>query len=439
MILQFTMVALLLLVIFCVVIAIHFVRSKSNHALNQERRNQLNHELYDIRLQEVEQDVDQGVVLDKETMISELQYNLLDDIDETKDKKTMTQEISHKIWIPGVLFLIVSSIALYWTVGAYKEVNDWQGALQRYPDIHQKLFEDNSAQPTEQELEDLMLGLRTHLANEPNDAQGWVLYSRLGRIFKDKDLAMGAIEKAVQASPTNVEIELEYIELKMKIGDEYEQATAEIMLKRLLQAHPDNYDAWSMFGFMALQQQDFTGAIERWQKMLILVTPNSDKAKTLNNSIAYAKQQLALKSNPELNNASEQTTTNEVSAPNSGNAPNIPAVVGVGYEVNVNVSPQVDYTQNSTLFVYAQAANGPAMPIAAIKLPITEFPVSLVLSDANVMMQGIKLSDHKQFIIKARISANGSVNKDAGEWFGQSEVIKAGEGQVIDIRIDQQS
>ena len=72
----------------------------------------------------------------------------------------------------------------------------------------------------------------------------------------------------------------------------------------------------SMFGFMALQQQDFTGAIERWQKMLILVTPNSDKAKTLNNSIAYAKQQLALKSNPELNNASEQTTTNEVSAPN---------------------------------------------------------------------------------------------------------------------------
>lgn len=439
MILQFIMAALLLLVLFCVVIIIHFVRSKANHVMNQERRNQLNHELYDIRLQEVEQDVDQGVVLDKETMIAELQYNLLDDIDEDKDKQIKTKESSHRIWIPGVLFLIVGSIALYWTVGAYKEVNNWQDALQRYPDIHQKLFEDNNAQPTEQELQDLMLGLRTHLANEPSDAQGWVLYSRLGRIFKDKDLAMGAIEKAVQASPTDIEIELEYIELKMKIGDEYEQATAEIMLKRLLQAHPDNYDAWSMFGFMALQQQDFTGAIERWQKMLILVTPNSDKAKTLNNSIAYAKQQLALKSNPELNNASEQATTNEVNATNSGKSPNIPAVVGVGYEVNVTVSAQVDYTQNSTLFVYAQAVNGPAMPIAAIKLPITEFPVNLVLSDANVMMQGIKLSDHKQFIIKARISANGSVNKDAGEWFGQSEVIKAGEGQVINIQIDQQS
>jgi cytochrome c-type biogenesis protein CcmH len=431
--LQFTIAALLLLVIFCAVIIIHFVRSKPNQIMNQERRNQLNHELYDIRLQEVEQDVEQGVVLDKETMIAELQYNLLDDIDEVKDKQIKVKEVeqgSQKIWVPGVLFLIVSSIALYWTVGAYKEVNDWQGALKRYPDIHQKLFEDNNTQPTEQELEDLMLGLRTHLANQPNDAQGWVLYSRLGRIFKDKDLAMGAIEKAVQASPTDVEIELEYIELKMKIGDEYEQATAEIMLKRLLQAHPDNYDAWSMFGFMALQQQDFTGAIERWQKMLILVTPNSDKAKTLNNSIAYAKQQLTLKGNAELDNLSVKATNNK---------PNVPVVEGVSYEVNVNVSAQVDYTENSTLFVYAQAVNGPPMPIAAIKLPITEFPVNVVLSDANVMMQGLKLSDHKQFIIKARISANGSVNKDAGEWFGQSEVIKAGEGQVINIQINQKS
>jgi cytochrome c-type biogenesis protein CcmH len=430
MILEFLITASLLLVAFCIVIIIHFVRSKPNQVMNHARRNELNHELYDIRLQEVEQDLAQGVVLDKESMIAELQYNLLDDIDEAKVKPPKIKANGHLIWIPGALFLIICSVALYWTVGGYKEVNDWQSALKRYPDIHQKLFEDNNAQPTEQELQDLMLGLRTHLANEPTDAQGWVLYSRLGRIFKDKELAMGAIEKALQVSPTNVEIELEYIELKMKIGDEYEQSTAEIMLKRLLQAHPDNYDAWSMFGFMALQQQDFSGAIERWQKMLVLVTPNSDRAKTLNNSIAYAQQQLTLSNNTELNKTIEQASTD---------TPSIPAVVGVGYKVNVTVSEQVSYTENSTLFVYAQAANGPAMPIAAIKLPIAEFPVNLVLSDANAMMQGIKLSDHKQFIIKARISANGSVNKDAGEWFGQSQIINAGEGQLINIKIDQQS
>ena len=90
MILQFVIAALLLLVIFSVVVAIHFIRDKANKNTTQERRNQLNHELYDIRVKEVEDDIQQGVVLDKETMIAELQYNLLDDIDDVDDKNSST-------------------------------------------------------------------------------------------------------------------------------------------------------------------------------------------------------------------------------------------------------------------------------------------------------------------------------------------------------------
>ncbi|WP_025564961.1 c-type cytochrome biogenesis protein CcmI [Psychromonas sp. SP041] len=435
MILQFVIAALLLLVIFSVVIAIHFTRDKSNQSTTQERRNQLNHELYDIRVKEVEDDIQQGVVIDKDTMIAELQYNLLDDIDDTVSSKQSQQNNSQRIWIPGVVFLILASLSLYWSVGAFKEMNDWQGALQRYPEIHKKLFEDNDSTPNEKELEDLMLGLRTHLENEPNDAQGWVLYSRLGRVFKDKELALDAIKKAIQAAPNNAEIELEYIELKMKLGDEYSQATAESMLNRFLQKYPDNYEGWSMYGFMALQQENFVGAIERWQKMLALVDQSSEKASMLKNSIAYAQEQLALQKQP------EQVEQKTVSAEQSGVEQNndAPAIIGAAYEVNVSLSEQVNYAKNSTLFVYAQSVNGSPMPIAAIKLPISTFPVKVVLSDANAMMQGIKLSDHPQFIIKARISADGTVNKDVGQWSGESGVINAGEENLINIKIDQQS
>ena len=438
MILQLVIAALLLLILFSAVVVIHFIRNKANQASNQQRRNQLNHELYDIRVQEVEQDLDQGVVLDKDIMIAELQYNLLDDIDDAKSEGKSVKGNDARIWIPGVVLLVLGSLALYWSVGAFKEVNNWQTSLKNYPEIHKKLFEDNDAQPSEQELQDLMLGLRTHLANKPDDAQGWVLYSRLGRIFKDKDLAMGAIEKAIQAAPNDVEIELEYIELKMKIGDEYEQANAESMLKQLLQKHPDNYDAWSMFGFMALQKQDFSGAIERWQKMLALIDPKSEKANMLNSSIAYAQQQLVLKKNPEQSGVAMQATSSAPAA-NTDNTNSVITPIGIAYEVNVTLSKQVVYAKNSTVFIYAQAVNGPAMPIAAIKLPIITFPVKVVLSDANAMMQGIKLSDHDQFTIKARISDDGTVNKNTGQWSGKSNVIKAGEGQVINIEINEQS
>jgi len=93
MILQFVIAALLLLVVFSVVMVTHFIRDKSNKSVDKGRRNQLNHELYDIRVKEVEADINQGVVVDKETMIAELQHNLLDDIDDVAEdqeiKKTM--------------------------------------------------------------------------------------------------------------------------------------------------------------------------------------------------------------------------------------------------------------------------------------------------------------------------------------------------------------
>tara|TARA_R110001592_G_scaffold136104_3_gene352936 strand:+ start:1984 stop:3312 length:1329 start_codon:yes stop_codon:yes gene_type:complete len=442
MILQFVIAALLLLVVFSAVMVTHFIRDKSNKSVSKDRRNQLNHELYDIRVKEVEADINQGVVINKEDMIAELQHNLLDDIDIDDISKEQQNPKSNntRIWIPGVIFLVLTSVALYWSVGAFKEVNDWQGALQRYPEIHKKLFEDNDASPSEQELQDLMLGLRTHLANQPNDAQGWVLYSRLGRVFKDKELALGAIKKAIQAAPNNAEIELEYIELKMKIGDELSQSTAQLMLKNFLQKYPDNYDAWSMYGFMALQQENFVAAIERWQKMLGLIDQSSEKAIMLKNSISYAEEQLVLQQQSEQSKGQSITAaqgTREQQA-------ETPAIVGAAYEVNVSLGEQVNYAKNSTLFVYAQSVNGPAMPIAAVKLPITEFPVKVILSDANAMMQGIKLSDHKQFIIKARISADGTVNKSDGQWSGKSDVINAleknaKEKKTINIEINQQS
>ena len=420
MILHFILVAAILLIAFSLLIIRFFIANKATKAINQDRRNQLNHELYDIRLQEVEEDVEQGVVVNKEAMVAELQYNLLDDIDENVIQKNNSRE---GIWGIGIAFLLVASVAIYSQVGAFKDVNDWDNALQRYPEIYKKLFQQPDSQPNEQALQDLALGLRTHLAASPNDVQGWVLYSRLGRVFKDKDMALGAMEKAWRLTPSNNEVVLEYIELTLQIGDDYEQATAQAMLMRFLQQNPSSYEGLSIYGFTALQQQDFTQAITTWEHMLTLVDENSDKASMLKQSILYAKDQLAL-----------QNSHKATSPPMQSIEP-----VGPTYQVTININKQVDYSPNSTLFVYAQAVTGSAMPIAAIKLPIKTFPVNVVLSDANEMVKGIKLSDHKQFVIKARISADGTVNQTQGQWVGESAVIKAGSKAPINIYINKQS
>jgi len=399
----------------CVVFAFSFIARKNRANKNGAARNLLNRNLYDIRLDEIEKDEQQGLILDKDKIITELQHNLLDDTLDSPVEKA--PEAQKWLWLPGVLLLILGSVSLYWSVGSYQQLDNWQNVLQRYPALQEKLFNDPDSRPSDQDFRDIMLGLRTHLAQAPDDADGWLLYSRLGMVFNDPELALSSVKKAYALNPDSVEIRLIYIQLKMQMSDQYSQQQAETMLLNLLKDKPNNLDAWSMYAFMALEKQDFSSAIERWQKMVSLVDQDSQQAAILHDSIAYAKKRMAEASNPVI----ETPQQAEVAA------------VGERYQVQITLADKVTLPENGFLFVFAQQP-GAKMPIAAVKMKITGFPVTVELSDANSMM-GDKLSQYAEFIIKARISSDGGIT--SGTWQGETPLIKAGDKQNIKLLIAQ--
>ena len=369
MILQFWLGAILLLIIASVFFLIPFLTTKKSiKNSSNDNRNRLNRALYDVRMAEIERDDEQGLLIDKDKIVSELQHNLLDDINDQK-----LASISNKnkmIWLPGLLILVFGSIAMYWSVGAYQDVDNWESTLQRYPALQDQLFNDSDARPSEQDLRDIMLGLRTHLGQETEDADGWLLYSRLAMVFKDTDSALDAIKKATDLKPKSVDIMLVYIQLKMQKGDEYSQQQAEIMLKQLLIDNPTELQAWSMYAFMALESQNYPAAIERWKQMLTLVDANSEQATMLKKSIDYAHQQIqAIQSetsetvaDPQkmLEKDQQQAKLDEAGAPI--------------YSVNISVAKNVVLPDSGFIIVYAQAVSGPKMPIAAIKLVLGKLP-----------------------------------------------------------------
>lgn len=424
MILQFWLGALLLLVFAVLVFITPFINTKKlaqSSIQNNEMRNQLNKSLYDIRLAEVEADEAQGTITDKNKMIAELQYNLLDDISDFENKKQVNN--SKLIWLPGLLILVLGSAVLYWSVGSYQQLENWQATLQRYPALKNKLLYDQNSRPTEQELRDIMLGLRTDLKLNPNNADGWLLYSRLGMVFKDSGMALDAIKKAYLLTPDSVDIRLVYIQLKMQQGDKYSQNRAESMVINLLKDYPQELDAWSIFAFMALEKQDFLGAIARWQQMLSLVDNNSEQAGIIRDSIAYAQSQMGRNEVVDSIKPVEQVKEK--------------AGISDIYQVQISLSKEVVVPENGFLFVFAQPVTGPTMPIAAVRLAISSFPVSVQLSDANSMMQGMKLSDYPEFIIKARISPDANISKSEGQWQGKSEIIQSGFDNKITILISE--
>jgi len=433
MILQFWLGAILLLIIACAIFVLPFLVSKKGaNDSSHDNRNQLNRALYDVRIAELENDEQQGLLVDKNKIISELQHNLLDDIDD--NSREPSSDKNKFLWLPGLLLLTVGSIAMYWSVGAYQEVDNWQDTLQRYPALQEKLFNDADARPTEQDLRDIMLGLRTHLADEPNDADGWLLYSRLGLVFKDTAQALDAVKKAYQLTPLAVDVVLVYAQLRMQAGDEYEQQQAELMLKNLLIANPNEMQAWSMYAFMALEKQDYVAAIARWEMMLTLSDISVEQATMLRDSIRYAKKQLSTQSTEgTLSNANTEEVIQPDIKPVTLDEAGAPI-----YTVNVSVADHVTVPNTGFIIVYAQAVTGPKMPISAVKFALTTLPVSTQLADANAMIEGMKLSDQNEFIIKVRLSESGNVMSKEGDWQGVSSVITAGQQDPINIMINEQ-
>lgn len=422
MIVQFWLGAILLLIIASTLFIIPFISNKNR--ASHGSRNKLNRALYDVRIAELESDEKQGLLIDKDKIISELQHNLLDDISD--EKIVATNNKQRWLWLPGLLVLVFGSVAMYWSVGAYQEVSNWENSLQRYPALQDKLFNEQEGRPTEQDLRDIMLGLRTQLASDPSDAKGWLLYSRLGMVFKDAGLALDAIKKAYHLKPDSVDIRLVYAQLKMQSGDEYSQQQAELMLADLLKDNPTELQAWSMYAFMALEKQDYSAAITRWQQMLTLIDVDSEQAQMLHGSISYAQKQMQ-------EQGMEVVETKELVAPVTTDEEGSPI-----YNIKITASKNVVIPESGFIIVYAQAVSGPKMPIAALKLTLTSLPLSTQISDANAMMQGMKLSDQSEFIIKVRLSKSGDVMNKSGDWQGVSEVIKAGQNTLINIVINEQ-
>ena len=55
------------------------------------------------------------------------------------------------------------------------------------------------------------------------------------------------------------------------------------------------------------------------------------------------------------------------------------------------------------------------MPVAAKRLPVSAFPVTVPLGDSDSPMPTLKLSEMQEVVVQARVSASGSANRGEGD------------------------
>lgn len=125
--------------------------------------------------------------------------------------------------------------------------------------------------------------------------------------------------------------------------------------------------------------------------------------------------------------------------PSSNNTSSAAAASTVQLKIKVALSPGLanQVKPDETLFIFARAASGPPMPLAAVRKTAGELPLSITLDDSSAMSPQLKLSQYDSVKIVARISRGGSPTAQSGDLFGEVGPLNPHQSKPLTITINQ--
>ncbi|MDD9195531.1 c-type cytochrome biogenesis protein CcmI [Aliivibrio sp. S3MY1] len=379
---------------------------KAKEQDDEARRDELNKAFYKDRLAELKEEDAEGLVNNQDELITELKQSLLDDI--PAKEKTEQDNLNARLFIlPSIIIFIMISYGLYFKFGNIDKIEKWQEVSARLPELSKQLMNPEGVSLSDSEMKDLTLALRTKLHHEPKDAMGWFLLGRIGMSNRDIDTSIGAMKKAYALEPTNVEIKLGYAQALMLSGDDAKADQAKKMLKQVLRSDSTNLRALSLLAFSSFERQDYKGAVSAWKAMQMLIGPDDSRYEMLTRSIERAQSKI----NPEANLDKQ-----------------VPITLSLGSNVTL--------PSQGVVIVSIHPADGSPMPIAAVRVPLSRFPLKIMMSDENNMIEQSKLTDMPNFIVRARIDQDGNVSTKDGDWYGESTVSTL--GKKVSFEIDKQ-
>lgn len=401
-------------------------------------RNQQNINIFKGRMAELKEEFEEGN-LEQATfdeLQKELEQNLLGEVDE---KPVATMSSGRALWAPISLSLMVP-------VAAFVMYLQW-GASDRLalPPEPEQAANHPSSNHNDQSMAVQVEKLRSRLESTPDDAQGWFT---LGRTY----LALEQFQEAHDAFATVTQIVGEHAEilsqqahsLYMLYGHQM-SADVQALIDRSLELDAEDPGTLGLLGIYAYETGRYVEAIETWQSIIDSERPNVNR-QGMQSAIDQALQQLAQqgidyqptavadgRADDSADNNSDNNSDN-----NADNNADNPALASL--RVEVTLSPElVGRTQpNQVVFIYAQAAQGPRMPLAVAKMKVSDLPARVTLDDSMAMGPMAKLSSVDQVQIKATVTQSGTPGAKSGDLLGTfGPVVVAGHDSLIQINIDQ--
>tara|TARA_R110002167_G_scaffold100509_5_gene262325 strand:- start:5461 stop:6723 length:1263 start_codon:yes stop_codon:yes gene_type:complete len=412
--------AILLLIVIALLI-VWRIFTAANNAIGAENgniRQETNVTLYHEHLSQLEHDLAEGSI-EQDSFLqlkAELDKTLLQDANSSENNITEQQQKSW-LWPVGIAFAIVSlSFYSYMILGAYPQLNS--PAALNESDAHSELS-------PEQMLAYRLQQLQQEIANDPTNSQA--LFS-LGQAY----ISVGEFDNAIEAFDGVITQVGEHAELlgpkaqamyyknNQVINDDIQ-----LVIDKALAL--DSLDASTniLLGMDSFSNRDFAKAVQYWETVLNSDRPGISK-QALIGAVEEAKNQLRMSSD----GGALTETAQEVD-------PTLPRL-NVNVSLASNVQKALMNSEDKTVFIYAIAADGPRMPLAAVKIKASDLPLSIVLDDKQAMTPQMRLSSVDKVHIYAVVSMQGNVGIKPGDFKVEVLDIDVMEKSPINMQISAQ-
>lgn len=379
------------------------------------RRRTANVVAYRGRLEELEADARAGVVAPEgvEGAEQELATRLLQDTAEASAPATLEAK-------PAGALLAVVALGLAVFAGAwYAVAGTWRT---------QELVELDKSSPELARARAMDLAierLRGRVARNADDADAWLAlghsYSARGN-FDDAVDALGRASALKGHQDPDVLVQ-QGEALSLAQNRSMAGAPAEKFAQALALA-PDHPRALWFAGIAAFQGGDPRGAITHWERLLKQDLPEDTRA-TLEHSLVMLRERAGLPAQK----PAEQAAAKPAPAARAGE---------LALTINVSVAPELAGAVGAgdALFVFAQDAAGPPMPLAVRRLGSGQLPTQVTLGDGDSMTPERKLSSASRWRLVARISRTGNAMPQPGDLEGSIEVDRKDAASPVGLVIE---
>jgi len=302
---------------------------------------------------------------------------------------------------------------------------------------------------TPEKVQAMIQGLKEQADKAPNDGRAWMMLARAYSFVGKFPEAVEAYQHALPLNPGDADLLADYADALAIVQNRTLGPEPMKLIHQALKIDPQNMKALALAATEAFIRKDYATAVDLWKKALPsaakhdpgLVSQLLDdirEANQLGGGKLVSEKDLAAfasGSGPQLEggpvNAQNKGAEPKQSKEASSSASSISGRIQLAPALKAQTHP------GDMVYVFAKAESGPPMPLAVLRMKVSDLPATFTLDESMAMMPQLKLSHFEKVIVGARISRSGNAIPSSGDLQGLVRGVSPG-SKGINIEINEQ-